>query len=94
MTTLTSDKHVSNFSDFCITTPDGLRHYAVIVDALPPHTGFDELRHMLPFYVAMCDLCDAYGAAMGWFDFKYPTPRYAESCVERNFPTCARCSGA
>lgn len=94
MTTMTTDKHVANLSDTCITTPDGLRHYTIIVEQVPENARFDSLRDATPFYVTMCDLCDAYDAAQGWYDFTYPDLKVKEDKLERNFPTCARCSGA
>ena len=94
MTTLTTDKHVANLSNTVITTSDGLRHYAILVESLPEHARFDALRVETPFYVTMCALCDAYDAAKGWYDFTYPEDKFTEASLEANFPTCARCSGA
>lgn len=94
MTTLTSDKHVANMNDALVTTSDGLRHYAVVVDTLPELLRFDSLRDKIPFYVTMCDLCDAYDAAKGYLDFAYPEIRFVADVLEHGFPTCARCSGA
>ena len=94
MTTVTTDKHVSNLSDALLETPDGLRHYAVVVENVPPNAAFDSLRDKTPFYVKMCDLCDAYDAAKGWYDFAYPSSLFDESMIIRGFPTCTRCSGA
>lgn len=94
MTTLTSDKVVANLHDTLIITPDGFRHYAVIVDSLPELARFDGLRDQIPFYVTLCQLCDAYDAAKGYFDFTYPEERFAEGSLGHGFPTCARCSGA
>lgn len=94
MTTLTSDKHVANLNDALVTTADGLRHYAIIVDRLPELPRFDSLRDKAPFYVTMCQLCDAYDAAKGYYDFTYPDLRFTADAIEHGFPTCARCSGA
>lgn len=97
MTSLTTDKHVCNLSDAVVTTSDGLRHYAVIVEKLPHFDHLDrfaELRDKVPFYVTMCALVDAYDAAKGYYDFSYPEEKFTEASIEHSFPTCARCSGA
>ncbi len=94
MTTLTSDKHVANLNDALITTTDGLRHYAIVIDRLPDQARFDSLRDKTPFYVTMCSLCDAYDAARGHYDFTYPVVKFAACDISRGFPTCTRCSSA
>jgi hypothetical protein len=91
---LTTDKHVSNMSDALLVGPDGLRHYAIVVDDVPKDARFDWLRDKTPFYVPMCELCDAYDIAKGWYDFEYPETKYKAEDIERGYPTCARCSGA
>jgi hypothetical protein len=92
MTTVTTDKHVANLNDSLVVSDDGLRHYAVLVEELPDLERFEVLEPILPFYVAMCELCDAYDAAKGWSDFSYPNTKFV--AVEHGYPTCARCSGA
>ena len=94
MTTLTSDKRVGNLCDALITTPDGLRHYAILVEALPALARFDAWRDRIPFYVALCALCDAYDAARSYNDFTYPKETHTAAALTHGFPTCVRCSGA
>jgi hypothetical protein len=94
VTTLTTDKHVAHRSDALVVDPVGIRHYAIIVDELPDLERFEKMELTLPFFVSLCDLCDAYDAATGWRDFFYPDARYVVEDIQHGFPTCARCSGA
>jgi hypothetical protein len=93
MTHLTTDKHISNLSSMIVVDPDGVRHYAIIVDELPKFDRFRNMKLELPFFVKMCDLCDAYDDATGWVDFWYPDVKYTRDEVIEGYPTCARCSG-
>lgn len=81
-------------TDALVVSEDGLRHYAVIVEELPAFVTFKNKDLELPFFVAMCDLYDAYDAAKGWYDFEYPATKFKETDVQHGHPTCARCSGA